>query len=92
MARGGSSRQFVASAQLIYTIAPHSRSSRQVVPAALGKIGVQILSDALRFIVPVLVSVIGAVIAFGVALWERLGPSILQIVDFIRVHWSQIAF
>src|SRR6266699_1859856 len=52
---------------------------------------VQIFADALRFIVPVIVSVIQAVIQFVSALWDRLGPAILTIVDFIRTHWTQIA-
>src|SRR6266704_3557827 len=52
---------------------------------------VQIFADALRFIVPVIVQVIQAVIQFVSALWDRLGPAILTIVDFIRTHWSQIS-
>src|SRR6266705_5142487 len=52
---------------------------------------VQGMAAWLRFIVPVLVSVIQAVIQFVSALWDRLGPAILTIVDFIRTHWSQIA-
>ncbi len=52
---------------------------------------VQVMAAWLRFIVPVLVSVIQAVIQFVSALWDRLGPAILTIVDFIRTHWSQIA-
>src|SRR6266700_3384181 len=52
---------------------------------------VQVMAAWLRFIVPVIVSVIQAVIQFVSALWDRLGPAILTIVDFIRTHWSQIA-
>src|SRR6266699_2392141 len=52
---------------------------------------VQVMAAWLRFIVPVIVQVIQAVIAFVSALWDRLGPAILTIVDFIRTHWSQIA-
>src|SRR6266567_1543367 len=52
---------------------------------------VQFLAAALRFIVPVIVQVIQSVIAFVSALWDRLGPAILTIVDFIRTHWSQIS-
>src|SRR6266699_2900115 len=49
---------------------------------------VQVMAAWLRFIVPVIVSVIQAVIQFVSALWDRLGPAILTIVDFIRTHWS----
>src|SRR6266567_1806571 len=52
---------------------------------------VQVMAAWLRFIVPVIVQVIQAVIQFVSALWDRLGPAILTIVDFIRTHWSQIA-
>ncbi len=52
---------------------------------------VQIFAAALRFIVPVIVQVIQAVIQFVSALWDRLGPAILTIVDFIRTHWTQIS-
>ncbi len=58
---------------------------------AVVKIAVQLFADALRFIVPVIVSVIQAVIQFVSALWDRLGPAILTIVAFIQTHWSQIA-
>src|SRR6266700_87358 len=50
-----------------------------------------VFAAALRFIVPVIVSVVQAVIAFVSALWDRLGPAILTIVAFIQTHWSQIA-
>src|SRR6266702_2111655 len=52
---------------------------------------VQVMAAWLRFIVPVLVSVIQAVIQFVSALWDRLGPAILTIVDFIRTHWTAIS-
>src|SRR6266568_2292920 len=52
---------------------------------------VQLMAAWLRFIVPVIVSVIQAVIQFVSALWDRLGPAILTIVAFIQTHWSQIA-
>src|SRR6266699_2656843 len=52
---------------------------------------VQIFAAALRFIVPVIVQVIQAVIQFVSALWDRLGTAILTIVDFIRTHWTQIS-
>jgi len=52
---------------------------------------VQIFAAALRFIVPIIVQVIQAVIQFVSALWDRLGPAILTIVDFIRTHWTQIS-
>src|SRR6266568_523168 len=55
------------------------------------KIYVQLLAAEIRFMVPIIVQVIQAVIDFAQALWDRLGPSILQLVDFIRTHWSQIA-
>src|SRR6266702_2861392 len=55
------------------------------------KIYVQLLAAEIRFMVPIIVQVIQAVIQFVSALWDRLGPAILTIVDFIRTHWSQIA-
>src|SRR6266702_4833870 len=50
-----------------------------------------VFAAALRFIVPVIVQVIQAVIQFVSALWDRLGPAILTIVDFIRTHWTAIS-
>jgi len=54
------------------------------------KVGIQFLADALRFIVPIIVQIIGAVIAFVSSLLDTMMPTITALVTFIQTNWQAI--
>ncbi len=52
---------------------------------------VLLFADTLRFLVPVMISVITAVVEFVSTLIDRLQPAIQGATTFIQTHWEQIA-